>query len=57
MNLRAVIQQTVTFKASPQELFRTYLDAKRHTAVIGHKVSISPEIGAALQKAKFPLLS
>ena len=41
-----VIQQTVTFKASPQELFRTYLDAKRHAAVIGHKVSISQKVGA-----------
>ena len=57
MNLGDVIQQTVTFKASPQELFNIYLDPKNHAAVIGVKVSISPEIGAALQKAKFPLLS
>lgn len=42
-----VIRQTVTFKASPQELFRTYLDSKRHAAVIGDRVSINQKVGAA----------
>ena len=44
--MASVIQQTVTFKASPQELFRTYLDSKKHAAVIGDKVSISRKVGA-----------
>jgi len=41
------IQQTVRFKASPEELFQTYLDSKKHAAVIGDKVSISRKVGAA----------
>ena len=39
------IQQTVTLKASAAELFDTYLDAKKHAAVIGSKVSISVKEG------------
>ncbi len=42
-----VIHQTVTFKASPEELFSTYLDSKKHGAVIGDKVSVSRKVGAA----------
>ena len=40
-----IIQQTVRFKASPEELFRTYLDSKKHAAVIGDRVSISRKVG------------
>ncbi len=39
------IQQTVTLNASPEALFDTYLDSKRHAAVIGSKVSISRDVG------------
>ncbi|TLY16298.1 MAG: hypothetical protein E6K69_04315 [Nitrospirae bacterium] len=39
------IQQTVRFKASPEELFTTYLDSKKHAAVIGSRVSISRKVG------------
>jgi len=40
-----IIQQTIRFKVSPEELFRTYLDSKRHAAVIGSKVLISRKPG------------
>jgi len=40
-----IIQQTVRFKASPEELFDTYLDSKKHAAVIGSPVSISRKVG------------
>lgn len=39
------IQQTVKFKASPEELFHTYLDSKKHAAVIGSPASISRKVG------------
>lgn len=41
-----IIQQTVTLKASPKALFDTYLDARKHAAVIGDKVSIRRKVGA-----------
>ena len=41
------IQQSVTLKSSAAELFDTFLDAKRHAAVIGSKVSITPREGSA----------
>lgn len=41
-----MIRQTVTLNASPEELFSTYLDSKKHAAVIGDKVAISRKVGA-----------
>ena len=41
-----VVRQTVTFKASPETLFRLYLDPKQHAAAIADKVSISRKVGA-----------
>ncbi|HET8580008.1 MAG TPA: hypothetical protein VFL31_03340 [Nitrospiraceae bacterium] len=38
------IQQTVRLKASPDELFHTYLDSKKHVAVIGSPASISRKV-------------
>ena len=38
------IQQSVRFPVPPEELFDTYLDAKRHAAVTGGKVSISARV-------------
>ena len=39
------IQQSVRFPVPPEELFDTYLDAKRHAAVTGGKVSIAARAG------------
>lgn len=39
------IQQTVKLTASPEELFNTYLDSKKHAAVIGSTVSIGRRVG------------
>ena len=41
-----IISQTVTLKAQPDALFRTYLDSHRHGAVIGRKVRIGKKAGA-----------
>ncbi len=43
------IQQTVTLKASAAQLFDTYLDAKKHAAVIGSKVAISAREGGTFR--------
>ena len=40
------IQQSVTLPAKAAALFRTFLDAKAHAAVVGSKVSISAREGA-----------
>ena len=39
------IQQSVQIAASPGQLYSTYLDSKKHGAVIGSKVSITPKVG------------
>lgn len=39
------IQQRVELPASPDQLFATYLDAKRHAAITGGKVTISQRVG------------
>ena len=39
------IQQTVTFNASPDELFDIYLDSKKHSAAVNDKASISRAAG------------
>ncbi len=39
------IQQTVTFNASPDELFDIYLDSKKHSAAVNDKASVSRAAG------------
>ena len=39
------IQQTVTFRASPAELFDTYLSSRKHTAATGAKAVMSRKVG------------
>ena len=39
------IQQTVTFNASPDELFDIYLDSKKHSAAVNDKAAISRAAG------------
>ena len=39
------IQQSVEIAASPGQLYSTYLDSKKHGAVIGSKASINPKVG------------
>ncbi len=41
------IRQTVTFRTSPETLFDTYLDSRRHAAVTGRRVKISRKAGHA----------
>jgi len=40
------IVQSVTFKASPQELFSIFTDSKKHSAATGAKASVSAKVGA-----------
>jgi activator of HSP90 ATPase len=40
-----VIQQSVKFKASPEELFTTYLDPKKHSAATGAPAIMSRKTG------------
>jgi activator of HSP90 ATPase len=40
------IQQSVVLPAKPKELFDTYLDSKKHSAVTGGKARISRKVGA-----------
>jgi activator of HSP90 ATPase len=42
-----VIQQSVTLDASPEELFRTFLDSKRHSAMTGATARTSRRVGAS----------
>jgi activator of HSP90 ATPase len=39
------IQQTVTFKASPHEVYEALMDSKKHTAFTGGKARISRAVG------------
>jgi activator of HSP90 ATPase len=41
-----MIHQTVTFSASPRELFNIYLDSKKHGAAIDDKVSVGRKVGS-----------
>ena len=41
------IQQSVTFSAPPGRLFEMYMDAKKHGAAVGSKVTISRRAGGA----------
>jgi len=40
------IVQSVTFKASPEELFAIFSDSKKHSAATGAKASVSAKPGA-----------
>ena len=40
------IVQSVTFKASPEELFAIFTDSKKHSAATGGKASVSAKAGA-----------
>jgi activator of HSP90 ATPase len=40
------IVQSVTFKASPEELFAMFSDSKKHSAATGGKASVSTKPGA-----------
>ena len=40
-----IIKQSVQFNASPDSLFDTYLDSRKHAAIVGSKVSISKAVG------------
>lgn len=39
------IVQSVTFKASPRQLFEIYTDSKKHSAATGQKASVSNKVG------------
>ena len=40
-----IIKQSVRFNASPDSLFDAYLDSRKHSAIVGSKVSISKVVG------------
>ena len=39
------IIQTITFKASPHDVYEALMDSKKHTAFTGEKASISRKVG------------
>lgn len=41
------IQQSVTLHAAPRELFNTFLDSKKHTALTGAPAKVGKKAGAA----------
>ena len=41
------IRQTVTFSASPEQVYEVIMDSKKHESLSGEKASISTEIGGA----------
>ena len=41
----ANVLQKVKFKVSPEELYDTYMDPKKHAKAIGSKVSLEPKVG------------
>ena len=43
------IRQTVTFNASPQEVYEVIMDSKKHESLSGEKASISREVGGAFK--------
>jgi activator of HSP90 ATPase len=40
-----VIQQSVTFPASPERLFEIYIDSRKHSAATGAKATVSSKTG------------
>ena len=43
------IRQTVTFNASPQEVYEVIMDSKKHESLSGEKANISGEVGGAFK--------
>jgi activator of HSP90 ATPase len=43
-----VIQQTVTFKVSPHEIYEALMDSKKHAAFTGGKAKISRVVGGKI---------
>ena len=43
-----IIHQTVTFNASPHEVYEALMDSKKHAAFTGGKADISRAIGGAI---------
>ena len=43
------VRQTVTFNASPQEVYEMIMDSKKHESLSGEKASISREVGGAFK--------
>lgn len=41
------IKQTVTFKATPHEVYEALMDSKKHAAFTGSQASISRELGGS----------
>jgi hypothetical protein len=41
------IRQTVTFSASPEQIYEVIMDSKKHESLSGEKASVSTEIGGA----------
>lgn len=41
------IKQTVTFKATPHEVYQALMDAKEHAAFTGGSAKINPAVGGA----------
>jgi activator of HSP90 ATPase len=41
------IQQSVEFKVSPERLYETYMDSRKHTAATGAKAKLGSRVGAA----------
>jgi len=41
------IRQTVSFKASPKDVYDTIMDSKRHQSLSGERAAISKRVGAA----------
>jgi activator of HSP90 ATPase len=40
------IQQSITLPASPEELFKTFLDSKKHSAMTGMPAKIGTKVGS-----------
>ena len=45
--MKAPIRQSIVLNASPEELFDTFLDARKHSAVTGAPAKVSRRTGAA----------
>ena len=43
-----IIQQTVTFNASPHEVYEALMDSKKHAAFTGGKANISRAVGGSI---------
>ena len=43
------IRQTVTFNASPHDVYEMIMDSKKHESLSGEKASISREVGGVVQ--------